>query len=189
MGDQKTENCQSKNRDFLVILDREITQKSTMPTMVITNQHEFQYPFLCSKTHSIISLNRFRYFQKKKKGLGKGTLAAMQEALRIKQEMEEEERKKEEERIRKEEEAERERLEKLRIEEEKKELKKQREKERKEKLRAEGLLLTKKQRQEKARAEQMIAAMRAQGLDVPEKGVPRGPRPGTRIRYGLIKKM
>merc|ERR1711981_181789 len=56
-------------------------------------------------------------------GLAKGTLAAMQEALRIQQEM-----------------------------------------------------------QEKVRAEQMLAAMRAQGMDIPEGGVKRGPRPGTRIR-------
>ena len=42
--------------------------------------------------------------------------------------------------------------------------------------------MTKKQQQEKARAEQMLAAMRAQGMDIPEGGVKRGPRPGTRIR-------
>merc|ERR1712045_544527 len=119
---------------------------------------------------------------KKKGGLAKGTLAAMQEALRIQQELQEKAKREEEERIRREEEAEREREEKLRIETEKKELKKQRERERKEQLRKEGKLLTKKQQQEKARAEQMLAAMRAQGMDIPEGGVKRGPRPGTRIR-------
>ena len=102
--------------------------------------------------------------------------------MRIQEELREKARLEEEERIRKEEEAEREREEKLRIETEKKELKKQRERERKEQLRKEGKLLTKKQQQEKARAEQMLAAMRAQGMDIPEGGVKRGPRPGTRIR-------
>merc|ERR1739842_260221 len=37
-------------------------------------------------------------------------------------------------------------------------------------------------RADKARAEQMLASMRAQGIDVPEAGVKKGPRPGTRIR-------
>ena len=68
------------------------------------------------------------------------------------------------------------------MEKEKKELKKQREREKKEQLRKEGKLLTAKQRADKARAEQMLASMRAQGIDVPETGVKRGPRPGTRIR-------
>lgn len=120
---------------------------------------------------------------KKGKKPGKGTLAAMQEALKKVQEEQERAKKEEEERIRKEEEAEKERLEKKRIEEEKKALKKQREKERKEQLRKEGKLLTAKQKADKARAEQFLAARRAQGLDVPEiDAVKRGPRPGTRIR-------
>ena len=52
------------------------------------------------------------------------------------------------------------------MEKEKKELKKQREREKKEQLRKEGKLLTAKQRADKARAEQMLASMRAQGIDV-----------------------
>merc|ERR1711935_733547 len=67
-------------------------------------------------------------------------------------------------------------------EKEKKELKKQREMGKKEQLRKEGKLLTAKQRADKARAEQTLASMRAQGIDVPEAGVKKGPRPGTRIR-------
>merc|ERR1712129_457555 len=41
---------------------------------------------------------------------------------------------------------------------------------------------TPKQRADKARAEQILASMRAQGIDVPEAVVKKGPRPGTRIR-------
>ena len=52
------------------------------------------------------------------------------------------------------------------MEKEKKELKKQREREKKEQLRKDGKLLTPKQRADKARAEQMLASMRAQGIDV-----------------------
>ena len=52
------------------------------------------------------------------------------------------------------------------MEKEKKELKKQREREKKEQLRKDGKLLTAKQRADKARAEQMLASMRAQGIDV-----------------------
>merc|ERR1712029_996686 len=78
--------------------------------------------------------------------------------------------------------AEKERLEKERIEKEKKEAKKEREREKKEQLRKEGKLLTKAQKQAQQRAEQLKAHMRAQGVDVPETGVKRGPRPGTRIR-------
>merc|ERR1712156_1378874 len=119
---------------------------------------------------------------KKGKKPGKGTLAAMQEALKKVQEEQEQRRKEEEERIRKEEEAEREREEKKRLEEEKKALKKQREKEKKEQLRKEGKLLTAKQKADKARAEQMLAMMRAQGIEVPEAGMKKGPRLGTRVR-------
>jgi len=113
---------------------------------------------------------------------GKGALAAMQELLKQQQEEKEKAEREFQETLRREEEAEREREEKKRIEEEKKALKKQREKERKEQLRKEGKLLTAKQKAEKARAEQMLAAMRAQGMEVPDTGVKRGPRPGTRIR-------
>ena len=52
------------------------------------------------------------------------------------------------------------------MEEEKKALKKQREKEKKEQLRKEGKLLTAKQKADKARADQMLAMMRAQGIEV-----------------------
>lgn len=121
--------------------------------------------------------------KKGKKGPGKGTLLAMQEALKKVQEEQERARREEEERIRREEEAEAERLEKKRLEEEKKAQKKLREKERREQLRKEGKLLSKTEKAAKARAEQMLAAMRAQGLEVPETdGVKRGPRPGTRVR-------
>lgn len=119
---------------------------------------------------------------KKGKKPGKGTLLAMQEALKKVQEEQDKAKREEEERIQREEDAEKERLEKKRIDEEKKALKKQRDKERKEQLRKEGKLLTAKQKEQKARAEQMLAAMRAQGLEVPETGVKKGPRPGTRIR-------
>lgn len=119
---------------------------------------------------------------KKAKKPGKGMLQAMQEALKKVQEDEERRKREEEEKIRLEEEAERLRQEQKRIEEERKALKKQREKEKKEQLRKEGKLLSAKQKQEKARAEAMLAAMRAQGIQVPVAGEKRGPRPGTRIR-------
>jgi len=76
----------------------------------------------------------------------------------------------------------------LRIEAEKKALKKQREKERKERLRAEGKLLTPKQRMQQARAQAMLEALKAQGVDVPEVGEKKAPRPGTRIRPSKLKK-
>merc|ERR1712223_389482 len=91
-------------------------------------------------------------------------------------------RKEEEERIRKEEEAEQERLEKKRLEEEKKAAKKERERLKKEQLKKEGKYLTKKQKEDQARAHAQLEAMRAQGMDVPEAGVKKAPRPGTRIR-------
>ena len=113
---------------------------------------------------------------------GKGMLAAMQEALKKVQEDEEKRKKEEEEKIRLEEEAERQRLEQKRIMEERKALKKQREKEKKDELRKKGLLLTAKQKEQKARAEASLAALKAAGIQVPEAGEKRGPRPGTRVR-------
>merc|ERR1740129_2201371 len=120
--------------------------------------------------------------EKKAKKPGNKKLLAMQEALKEAEELRQKAIREAEEQLRKEEEAEREKEEKERLEKEKKELKKQREREKKEQLRKEGKLLTAKQRADKARAEQMLASMRAQGIDVPEAGVKKGPRPGTRIR-------
>merc|ERR1711936_1479427 len=67
------------------------------------------------------------------------------------------------------------------LEEEKKRLKKEKEKLKKEELKKQGLLLSKAEKEKKARAEAMLAAMRAQGVDVPAKGEKR-PKPGTRKR-------
>ena len=120
--------------------------------------------------------------KKGKKGPGSKMKLAMQEALKAAQEEEERLRKEEEERIRKEEEAEQERLEKKRLEEEKKAAKKERERLKKEQLKKEGKYLTKKQKEDQARAHAQLEAMRAQGMDVPEAGVKKAPRPGTRIR-------
>lgn len=122
--------------------------------------------------------------EEKKKGKkpGKGTLAAMQEALKQVQEEEAKRKQEEEEKFRREEEAEAERLEKLRLETEKKEAKKLRDKEKREQLKKEGKYLTAKQKAEKARAEAMLAAMREKGMEVPVVGEKKGPRPGTRIR-------
>merc|ERR1712109_102388 len=52
----------------------------------------------------------------------------------------------------------------------------------KEQLKKEGKYLTKKQKEDQARAHAQLEAMRAQGMDVPEAGVKKAPRPGTRIR-------
>lgn len=120
--------------------------------------------------------------KKKGKKPGKGTLAAMQEALKKVQEEEERLRREEEEKIRLEEEAERERLEKKKLEQEKKEAKKQREREKREQLRKEGKLLTAKQKAEKARVEATLEAMREHGFEVPKIGEKKTARPGTRIR-------
>ena len=120
--------------------------------------------------------------KKNKKGPGSKMKLAMQEALKEVQEKEERLRKEEEERIRKEEEAEQLRLEMKRLEEEKKAAKKERERLKKEQLRKEGKLLTKTQKEAQARAQAMLQAMREQGMEVPEAGVKKGPRPGTRIR-------
>jgi len=120
--------------------------------------------------------------KKKGKKPNKATIAAMQEALKKVQEEEERRKREEEEKQRLEDEAEEARLEKKRLEEEKRALKKQREKEKKEQLRKEGKLLTAKQKEQQARAQAMLEAMRAQGLNVPEAGEKKRPRPGTRIR-------
>ncbi|VEN46493.1 unnamed protein product [Callosobruchus maculatus] len=116
-----------------------------------------------------------------KKGPGKKTIAAMQEALKKMKEEEERLKKEEEERIKREEEAEQARLEALRQEQERKERKKQKEKERKERLKAEGKLLTAKQKADRARAQALIDSLKAQGVELPDVGEKK-PRPGTRIR-------
>lgn len=45
-----------------------------------------------------------------------------------------------------------------------------------------SLYLTAKQKEQKQRAEASLAALAAQGIQVPKAGEKRGPRPGTRIR-------
>ena len=121
--------------------------------------------------------------KKGKKGPGKGTLLAMQEALKKVQEEKEKAEKEEEEKIRLAEEAEKVRLEKKRLEEEKKALKKQKEKEKKERMKKEGTYLTPAQKAAKAKAEAMLAAMRAQGMDIPQADDgKKAPRLGTRVR-------
>lgn len=120
--------------------------------------------------------------KKDKKRPGKKQIAAMQEALRKVKEEEERLRLEEEARIKAIEEAERLKQEQLRLEQEKREIRKQKEKERKERLKAEGKLLTKAQKQNQARIEATLAALRQQGISVPEVGEKRGkgPRPGDR---------
>nr|XP_008192381.1 PREDICTED: eukaryotic translation initiation factor 5B [Tribolium castaneum] len=122
-----------------------------------------------------------------KKGPGKKTIAAMQEALKKLKEEEEKLKREEEERIKREEEAEKARLEALRLEQERKEKKKQKEKERKERLKAEGKLLTAKQKADRARAQALIDSLKAQGVELPDVGVKK-PRPGTRIKPSKPKK-
>lgn len=119
---------------------------------------------------------------KKKKGPNKAAIALMQERLKAIREEEERLKREEEERVRIAEEAERYRQEQLRLEQEKKERKKQKEKERKERLKAEGKLLTAKQKQDRMRAQAMLEALKAQGVEIPEVGVEKRVRPGTRIR-------
>ncbi|CAG9819490.1 unnamed protein product [Phaedon cochleariae] len=122
-----------------------------------------------------------------KKGPGKKTIAAMQEALKKLKEEEERLKQEEEERILREEAAEKARLEAIQLEQERKERKKQKEKERKERLKAEGKLLTAKQKADRARAQAMIDSLKAQGVELPDVGE-RKPRPGTRVRMGKQKK-
>ncbi|XP_053683318.1 eukaryotic translation initiation factor 5B [Sabethes cyaneus] len=120
--------------------------------------------------------------EKKKKGPNKAALALMQERLKAIREEEERQKREEEEKIRLAEEAERYHQEQLRLEQEKKERKKQKEKERKERLKAEGKLLTAKQKQDRMRAQAMLDALKAQGVEIPEAGVEKKVRLGTRIR-------
>ncbi|XP_055530213.1 eukaryotic translation initiation factor 5B [Wyeomyia smithii] len=120
--------------------------------------------------------------EKKKKGPNKAALALMQEKLKAIREEEERLKREEEEKIRLAEEAERYHQEQLRLEQEKKERKKQKEKERKERLKAEGKLLTAKQKQDRMRAQAMLEALKAQGVEIPEAGVEKKVRLGTRIR-------
>lgn len=119
---------------------------------------------------------------KKKKGPNKAALALMQERLKAIREEEERLKREEEEKIRIAEEAEKYHLEQLRLEQEKKERKKLKEKERKERLKAEGKLLTAKQKQDRMRAQAMLDALKAQGVEIPEVGVEKKVRLGTRIR-------
>uniref|UniRef100_T1GT41 Tr-type G domain-containing protein n=1 Tax=Megaselia scalaris TaxID=36166 RepID=T1GT41_MEGSC len=122
----------------------------------------------------------------KKKGMSAAMVAAMQEKLKLIKEEEERLRKEEEEKQRQEEERERQRLEAIRLEKERKEKKKQKEAEKKARLKAEGKLLTKKQKEDRARAQNMLEALKAQGLDIPDP-VEKRPRPGTRIRNNKKK--
>ncbi|XP_058465777.1 eukaryotic translation initiation factor 5B isoform X2 [Malaya genurostris] len=119
---------------------------------------------------------------KKKKGPNKAALALMQERLKAIREEEERLKREEEEKIRLAEEAEKYHQEQLRLEQEKKERKKLKEKERKERLKAEGKLLTAKQKQDRMRAQAMLDALKAQGVEIPEAGVEKKVRYGTRIR-------
>merc|ERR1719192_987844 len=105
----------------------------------------------------------------------------MQEALAKQKEEEERRIKEKEEKERLAEEAFQAKQKAKELEEEKKRLKKEREKLKKEELKKQGLLLSKAEREKKARAESMLAAMRAQGVDVPAIGEKR-PKPGTRKR-------
>jgi len=119
---------------------------------------------------------------KAKKGPGAAMKAAMQEALKKAEEEKERLRLEEEERERKEDEALRIIEERKQAEKDKREAKKQRERERKEQMKKEGTYMTEKQKKDKARAEASLAAMRAQGIEVPAVGEKKGPRLGTRIR-------
>jgi len=119
--------------------------------------------------------------EKKKKKPNKAVLAAMQEALAKQKEEEDRRQKEEEEKERLAEEAFQSKLKAKELEEEKKRLKKEKEKLKKEELKKQGLLLSKAEKEKKARAEAMLAAMRAQGVDVPAPGEKR-PKPGTRKR-------
>ncbi|XP_058830857.1 eukaryotic translation initiation factor 5B [Topomyia yanbarensis] len=120
--------------------------------------------------------------EKKKKGPNKAALALMQERLKAIREEEERLKREEEEKIRLAEEAEKYHQEQLRLEQEKKDRKKLKEKERKERLKAEGKLLTAKQKQDRMRAQAMLDALKAQGVEIPEAGVEKKVRLGTRIR-------
>ncbi|XP_065075609.1 eukaryotic translation initiation factor 5B [Ochlerotatus camptorhynchus] len=119
---------------------------------------------------------------KKKKGPNKAAIALMQERLKAIREEEERLQREEEEKQRLAEEAELYHQEQLRLEQEKKERKKQKEKERKERLKAEGKLLTAKQKLDRMRAQAMLEALKAQGVEIPEVGVEKKVRPGTRLR-------
>ncbi|KAL5292336.1 EIF5B family protein [Megaselia abdita] len=122
----------------------------------------------------------------KKKGMSAAMVAAMQEKLKLIKEEEERMKKEEEERAKLEEEREQQRLEAIRLEKERKEKKKQKEAEKKARLKAEGKLLTKKQKEDRARAQNMLEALKAQGLDLPDPEE-RRPRPGTRVRNNKKK--
>ncbi|KAK3100060.1 hypothetical protein FSP39_014100 [Pinctada imbricata] len=106
--------------------------------------------------------------EKKKKS--KAPVAAIKAQLQKIKEEEERLKREEEERIRKEEEEERLREEQKRLEEERKLKKKQKEKEKKQRLKEEGKLLTAKEKQDRRRALQLLEQMKAQGIDVPDKG-------------------
>ncbi|KFM78349.1 Eukaryotic translation initiation factor 5B, partial [Stegodyphus mimosarum] len=126
--------------------------------------------------------NKLREIEKKdRKRPSKKQLAAIQEALKKAKEEEERLKKAEEARQKAAEEAEKLRQEKLRLEQEKKEKKKLKEKQRREKLKAEGRLLSKSQKQSRARMEATLAALRQQGINIPEIGEkkPHGPRLGN----------
>lgn len=98
--------------------------------------------------------------------------------------------KEEEERLRREEEEKellleekrRQKEEQERKEQERREREKQKKKEKIERLKAEGKYLTAKQKEERRRAEQMLQALKAQGLQVPEKGLKK------KVDYGPKKK-
>ncbi|CAB3992362.1 eukaryotic translation initiation factor 5B [Paramuricea clavata] len=121
----------------------------------------------------------------KTKKPARGMIKQMQEALE-KAKQEQERLRQEEEAKKKElEEAENLRLEKEQQEKERKERQRQKEKERKQRLKQEGKFLTPAQKQKKAQAEAQLQAMRAQGIEIPNRSGSDVKKP---VRYGYKKK-
>ena len=71
---------------------------------------------------------------------------------------------------------------------EKKEKRKLKEQEKKARLKAEGKLLTTKQKADRDRAANMLASLKAQGVEVPDVAEKRAARAGTRVRPSKMKK-
>ncbi|XP_071846279.1 eukaryotic translation initiation factor 5B-like [Apostichopus japonicus] len=119
--------------------------------------------------------------KEKKRKPGKSQLKAMQEALKQAQEEEARLKAEEEAKIKAFEEAEANRLEKVRLDKERREKRKQKEKEKIERQKAEGTYLTKAQKEAKRIAEEKLAALKQQGIIVPERSD--GSKPTQKVRY------
>lgn len=176
---KNNEKKSSKKKDKQAKSKQNILENESLKSSVVSemNGHDMQQLEEAVGAESVANSNEEKASlyknmaessRKGKNRPSKKQLAIIHEAL--KKAKEEEEKMKKEAEIKQKmlEEADRIRQEKLCAEQEKKEKKKLKEKQRRQKMKAEGRLLSKSQKQSRARMEATLAALREQGVDVPQ---------------------